>query len=184
METTNLKKALEEIAEKYKQKLKAQSKIDKTYATGKFSNSFKSKVDGKSIEIYSDVDYAGAVDGGSKPASLSGKVSQAKFSAIEEWAKAKRLRPISKLKGGYKFRRMNTDKRSGFRSMVFAIANSIANKGTIKRYNYEGTIKRYNYEGSKIFERVFDSMRKKIGGEISEAFAIDLRNELIKITKK
>lgn len=175
METTNLKKALEEIAEKYKQKLKAQSKIDRTHATGKFSDSFTSKVDGKSIEIYSDVDYAGAVDGGSKPASLSGKVSQAKFSAIEEWATAKRLRPISKLKGGYKFRRMNTDKRSGFRSMVFAIANSISKKGTIKRYNYEG---------SKIFERVFDSMRKKIGGEISEAFAMDLRNELIKITNK
>lgn len=175
METTNLKKALEEIAERYKERLKAQSKIDKTYATGKFSNSFESKVDGKSIEIYSDVKYSGAVDGGSKPASLSGKVSQAKMNAIEEWAKVKRLRPISKLKGGYKFRRMNTDKRSGFRSMVFAIANSIAKKGTIKRYNYEG---------SKIFERVFDSMRKKIGGEISEAFAMDLRNELIKITKK
>ena len=173
METTNLKKALEEIAEKYKQRLKAQSKIDRTHATGKFSNSFTSKVDGKSIEIYSDVDYAKYVDKGTSPSKKGDGF--ANIGAIEEWATAKRLRPISKLKGGYKFRRMNTDKRSAFRSMVFAIARSVSQKGTIKRYKYKG---------SEIFEMVFESMRKKIGGEISEAFAMDLRNELIKITKK
>jgi len=180
METTNLKKALEEIAEKFKAKLKAQAKIDRTYASGKFANSFESKVSNNSIEISSNVKYAGAVDSGSKPATNSGKVSEAKFSAIEQWAKAKGIRPISKLKGGYKFRKMNTDKRSGFHSMVFAIANSIAKKGIIKRYRDKDT----QYNGSKIFERVFESMKKKIGGEISDAFAMDLRNELIKITQK
>ena len=41
MEKNNLKKALENLVEEYKSKLKAQAKINKTYATGNFANSFK-----------------------------------------------------------------------------------------------------------------------------------------------
>jgi hypothetical protein len=175
MDKINLKKALQDLVEEYKAKLKAQAKIDKTYATGNFANSFKSKVVEDGFEISSDVKYAGAIDDGSKKARQNGKVSAEKYSAIAEWAKAKNIRPISSLSGGYKFRKMNTNKKSAFRSMVFAIANSIAKKGTIKRFQYKG---------SDIFDRVYKSMQKKIGSELSEAIAIDLKNDIAKIINK
>jgi hypothetical protein len=171
MDKTNLKKALEDLVEEYKAKLKAQAKIDKTYATGKFANSFKSKVVEDGFEITSDVAYAGAVDDGLD----GGKNKIANISAIAKWAEAKNIRPISKLSGGYKFRRMNTDSRSAFRSMVSAIARSIHKKGTIKRFKYKG---------SEIFSRVYNSMQEKIGSELSEAFAIDLKNDIAKIINK
>lgn len=174
MDKTNLKKALEDLVEEYKAKLKAQAKIDKTYATGKFANSFKSKVVQDGFEITSDVEYAGAVDGGAS-SSRSNTGGEEKKRRLEIWAKAKGIRPISQLSGGYKFRRMNTDRRSAFRSMIFAMSKSIAQKGTIKRYNYKG---------SEIFSRVYDSMQKKIGSELSEAFAIDLKNDIAKIINK
>jgi len=174
MEKPNLKKALEELVEIYKQRLKAQAKIDRTYATGKFANSFESRVTDDGFEITSNVDYAGAVDSGSRPAKNKSGGEQ-KVESLKEWAIAKNIRPIAKLKGGYKFRRLNTDKRSAFNSMIFAISKSIAKKGTIKRYQYNG---------SDIFNRVYQSMERKIGSDLSEAFAIDLKNDMVKIINK
>lgn len=174
MEKPNLKKALEELVEVYKAKLKAQAKIDKTYATGKFANSFESKTTDDGFEITSNVDYAGAVNSGSSPATkTSGGIE--KVESLKVWARAKNIRPIAKLKGGYKFRRLNTDKRSAFNSMIFAISKSIAEKGTIKRYQYNG---------SNIFNKVYKSMERKIGSDLSEAFAIDLKNDMAKIINK
>ena len=174
MEKPNLKKALEELVEVYKAKLKAQAKIDRTYATGKFANSFESRVTDDGFEITSNVDYAGAVNSGSGPATKTSGGRQ-KVEDLKTWARAKNIRPIAKLKGGYKFRRLNTDKRSAFNSMIFAISKSIAKKGTIKRYKYKG---------SNIFNKVYKSMERKIGSDLSEAFAIDLKNDMVKIINK
>jgi hypothetical protein len=59
--------------------------------------------------------------------------------------------------------------------MVYAISKAIADRGTIKRYKYEG---------SKIFQKVYESMEKKIGLEVGSAYSADLREELITIVNK
>ena len=43
-----------------------------------------------------------------------------------------------------------------------------------------GTIKRFGYKGSNLFERVYNEIKDKIGVEITEAYAEDLRIELRK----
>ena len=173
MQKTNLNKALADLAKQFTDKLEAQAKIDRTNATGRFAKSFKSSVTEDGFEISSDAKYAGAVDGGAGIAK-SNREGYDKKRRLEEWAKAKGIRPVSKLKNGYKFRKMNTDSNSAFKSMIFAISKSIAKKGTIKRYQYKG---------SEIFDRVFESMRKKVGLDIKDGFSADLRDELIKIVK-
>ena len=61
MENNNLVDKLNKIAEEFKVRLQRTARIDKTLATGKFANSFNTKVKDDSIEITSSVDYAGAV---------------------------------------------------------------------------------------------------------------------------
>ena len=171
METNNLKKALEDLVSEYKKKLEAQAKIDKTYASGKFSKSFESSISNDGFEIHSTAPYAGSINQGSNPAtSKSGGYDKKR--RIEQWIKTKNIRPYRKLKNGYKFSKMTP---SSMKSMVYAISKAIADRGTIKRYNYEG---------SKIFEKVFASMQKKTGVEIGSAFSADLREELITIVNK
>jgi len=173
MKTTNLNKALADLVKKFTEKLEAQAKIDRTNATGKFAKSFKGEVTKEGFEIYSDAKYAGSVNSGAG-AARSSREGYDKKRRLEEWALAKGIRPLTKTKNGYKFRKMNTDSNSAFKSMIFAISKSIAKKGTIKRYQYKG---------SEIFDRVFESMRKKVGLDIKDGFSADLRDELIKIVK-
>jgi hypothetical protein len=171
METNNLKKTLEDLAEEYKKKLEAQAKIDKTYASGRFSKSFESSVSNDGFEIYSTAPYAGSINQGSNPAtSKSGGFDKKR--RIEQWIKSKNIRPYRKLKNGYKFSKVTA---SSMKSMVYAISKAIADRGTIKRYNYEG---------SKIFQKVYESMQKKVGVEVGSAFSADLREELITIVNK
>lgn len=175
MQKTNLKEALQELVEEYKKKLSAQAKIEKLKATGQFAKSFTSKVTADGFEISSTSPYAGALDGGSKPSKNKSKAEfEKKLTNIEIWAKAKNVRPIRKLKNGYKFAKTKTPQNSAFKAMVRGIAFKTGQRGTIKRYNYEG---------SKIFEKVFTSMQKKIGLDVGSAYSADLRKELIKIVK-
>ena len=94
MKKDNLKKALEELVVEYKKKLSAQSKIDKTHATGKFAKSFESKITKDGFEITSSAPYAKDVDSGAKPNQTQRNPNIGK---ILEWAKLKRLRPYKKL---------------------------------------------------------------------------------------
>ena len=173
MEKTNLNIALNNLIKEFVDKLEIRSRGDKTTATGRFGKSFTGEVVGDGIEISSTVKYAGAVDGGAgKSKNKAGGYDKKR--RLEEWAKAKGIRPLRKLKNGYKFAKMKTDKNSAFNSMIFAISKSIAQKGTIKRFEYNG---------SKIFDRVFKSMRDKIGLEVADGFSADLREELTRIVK-
>ena len=95
-----------------------------------------------------------------------------KKKSIESWIKAKGIRPYRKLKSGYKFAKTSTLKDSAYKSAVFAIMKSIADRGTIKRFGYKG---------SNLFERVYKEIEDKIGIEITEAYSEDLRIELRKI---
>ena len=171
MEKRNLAAELNKIAEEFKVRLQRGAKLDKTVATGKFANSFKVKVKDDSIEISSDAEYAEYVINGALP-SNSNAGWEKKKKSIESWIKAKGIRPYRKLKSGYKFAKTSTLKDSAYKSAVFAIMKSIADRGTIKRFGYKG---------SNLFERVYKEIEDKIGIEITEAYYEDLRIELRKI---
>ena len=171
MEKKNLVAELNKIAEEFKVRLQRGARLDKTVATGKFANSFDAKVKDDSIEITSDVSYAKYVVDGALP-SNSNIGWEKKKKSIEPWIKAKGIRPYRQLKSGYKFAKTSTLKDSAYKSAVFAIMKSIADRGTIKRFGYKG---------SNLFERVYKEIKDKIGVEITEAYAEDLRIELRKI---
>jgi hypothetical protein len=172
MKKDNLKEALEELVVEYKKKLSAQAKIDKTHATGRFAKSFESKVTEDGFEITSNVPYAGTVDGGSRSAS-SKEDGVRKKDRIREWARMKGLRPYRRTKtGATKFSKI-TD--ASMKSMVYMIAKTISEKGTIKRFNHKG---------SGIFDTVYKSISKKIGVEIGSAYSKDIQEELRKTIDK
>ena len=171
MEKRNLAAELNKIAEEFKARLQRGAKLDKTVATGKFANSFKVKVKDDSIEISSDAEYAEYVINGALP-SNSNAGWEKKKQGIESWIRAKGIRPYRQLKSGYKFAKTSTIKDSAYKSAVFAIMKSIADRGTIKRFGYKG---------SNLFERVYDEIRDKIGVGITEAYSEDLKIELRKI---
>ena len=171
MQKKNLVVELNKIAEEFKVRLQRGARLDKTVATGKFANSFNVKVEDYSIEITSDVKYAKYVVDGSLP-SNSNVGWEKKKKSIESWIKAKGIRPYRKLKSGYKFAKTSTLKDSAYKSAVFAI---------MRRTSERGTIKRFGYKGSNLFERVYKEIEDKIGVEITEAYAEDLRIELRKI---
>ena len=171
MEKKNLAAELNKIAEEFKVRLQRGARLDKTVATGKFANSFKVKVEDDSIEITSDAEYAKYVVDGTLPSNSNAGWEKKKRN-IESWIKAKGIRPYRKLKSGYKFAKTSTLKNSAYKSAVFAIMKSTADKGTIKRFGYKG---------SNLFERVYDEIRDKIGVGITEAYSEDLKIELRKI---
>ena len=170
MEKKNLA-AEKKIAEEFKVRLQRGARLDKTVATGKFANSFKVKVEDDSIEITSDAEYAKYVVDGTLPSNSNAGWEKKKRN-IESWIKAKGIRPYRKLKSGYKFAKTSTLKNSAYKSAVFAIMKSIADRGTIKRFGYKG---------SNLFERVYKEIEGKIGVDITEAYSEDLRIELRKI---
>ena len=153
MEKKNLAAELNKIAEEFKVRLKRGARLDKTVATGKFANSFKVKVEDDSIEITSDAEYAKYVVDGTLPSNSNAGWEKKKRN-IESWIKAKCIRPYRKLKSGYKFAKTSTLKNSAYKSAVFAIMNSISERGTIKRFGYKG---------SNLFERVYKEIEGKIG---------------------
>ena len=171
MEKRNLAAELNKIAEEFKVRLQRGAKLDKTVATGKFANSFKVKVKDDSIEISSDAEYAEYVINGALPSNSNAGWEKNK-QGIESWIRAKGIRPYRQLKSGYKFAKTSTIKDSAYKSAVFAIMKSIADRGTIKRFGYKG---------SNLFERVYDEIRDKIGVGITEAYSEDLKIELRKI---
>ena len=170
MKKDNLKKALEELVVEYKKKLSAQSKIDKTHATGKFAKSFESKITKDGFEITSNAPYAKDVDSGAKPNQTQRNPNIGK---ILEWAKLKRLRPYKKLPSGATRFIKVTD------SSMFRMASAIS-KGIKKK----GTIKRFNQKGSGLFDTVYKSISKKIGVEIGSAYSKDIQEELRKTIDK
>jgi len=171
MEKSNLVDKLNKIAEEFKVRLQRGARLDKTVATGKFANSFDAKVKDDSIEITSNVSYAKYVVDGTLPSNSTAGWEKKKKS-IESWIKAKGIRPYRKLKSGYKFAKTSTLKDSAYKSAVFAIMRSTSERGTIKRFGYKG---------SNLFERVYKEIEDKIGVDITEAYAEDLRTELRKI---
>ena len=152
----NLEKALHMVGSYYVEEVKTQLKADGTYSTGKLSESIAYELVNGSIDIVNTT-YGKAIDEGSNPAKQGwDKVSKGYIDNIIEWASAKGIRP-----------------RSGsMRKMANAIARSIKKKGIVKKVNYSG---------SNVFDRVYKKLEERIGADITEGYAQDIKNKLNKL---
>jgi len=126
-------------------------------ASGYLRNSMESKVIGNTVQIYM-AKYAMDVEEGldRKP---NKKPSRGFVSDIQQWMAFKGITP----EGG----------RTSLQS-ARAIAQSIYDKGTIKRLNYNG---------AKFIQRAVYNAASQFTSSLAEAFIVDLEKELNKISK-
>ena len=117
MKITNTSAALNKIGELLSDELVFTMSRDDTFATGRTAASIKHQALQRSVKITGS-EAVFVIDEGRKPGTLPPK------RAIEQWARAKGLKPANK---------------GGLKNMVRLIRNSIAERGTIARYNYRGT---------------------------------------------
>lgn len=165
---SKLAKVLSEMSDDFLQSVIRDTKVDKLNATGKLASSYRIEKTENGFTLINDAEYSKAVlVTGSKPARKGG--SGDKLSNLEEWAKAKGLRPYRKLKGGVKFARTSTPKNSAFRGMIFMLNKSISEKGIIKRFGYKQ---------SNTIKDVVDSKIKKYALQVSLAFKEDIITQM------
>jgi len=158
----NTRQALNTAGNLLVQKLKAQLKIDKTYATKELYDSIVYDIDLSSKEyklnILSNSKMA-FVDKGRKPG------APPSIGEILRWADAKGIRPRTK-KGKF----IENSKSNRF-WMAKNIAESIGENGTIKRFGGNG-------RGSNIIEFVLQNNREKINNALLNAYQIDLHEHI------
>jgi hypothetical protein len=172
MEQTELNKALDDVGKIIVERLRRNASAEGFKATGKLSNSWGYKVIENELKIHAER-YAGALANGGKPVSSSDEKS-GKKGRLEEWIRAKGIRPYRKLKGGYKFAKMNTEKNSAYKGMLYAISRAIAEKGIVKRFNYKG---------SGFINLTLEQTKKQIENMLSEAYLKDITKELNNLGK-
>ena len=124
-------------------------------ASGYLRNSMQSKVIGNTVDIYM-AKYAMDVEEGLNPRP-NRKPSKGFVSDIQQWMAFKGITP----EGG----------RTSLQS-ARAIAQSIYNKGTIKRLGYGG---------AKFIDRAVNNAMNQFDSDLLEAFMIDIQKELDKI---
>lgn len=165
---SKLAQVLSEMSDDFLQSAIRDTKVDKLKATGKLASSYRIEKTENGFTLTNDAEYSKAVlVTGSKPARKGGRGD--KLASLEEWARAKGLRPYRKLKGGVKFARTSTPKDSAFRGMIFMLNKSISEKGIIKRFGYKQ---------SNTIKDIVDSKIKKWAAQISLAFKEDLITQM------
>ena len=165
---SKLAQVLSEMSDDFLQSAIRDTKVDKLNATGKLASSYRIEKTENGFTLINDAEYSKAVlVTGSKPARKGGRGD--KLASLEEWARAKGLRPYRKLKGGVKFARTSTPKDSAFRGMIFMLNKSISEKGIIKRFGYKQ---------SNTIKELVDSKIKKWASQISLAFKEDLITQM------
>ena len=165
---SKLAQVLSEMSDDFLQSAIRDTKVDKLKATGKLASSYRIEKTENGFTLINDAEYSKAVlVTGSKPARKGGRGD--KLASLEEWARAKGLRPYRKLKGGIKFARTSTPKDSAFRGMIFMLNKSISEKGIIKRFGYKQ---------SNTIKDLVDSKIKKWASQISLAFKEDLITQM------
>ena len=174
MNDTELNKALNSVGDILVERLRRNASAEGFKATGRLSNSWGYEVIEKELKIHAER-YAGALANGSKPATGSDDES-GKKGRLEEWIRAKGIRPYRKLKGGYKFAKMNTEKNSAYKGMLYAISRAIAEKGIVKRFNYRAN-------GGGFIKLTIEQTKKQIENMLSEAYLKDITKELNNLGK-
>jgi hypothetical protein len=124
-------------------------------ASSRLKNTMSSEVVGNTVNIYM-AKYAMDVEKGLKPRKNM-KPSKGFVSNIQDWMKFKGILP--------------ENGRSTLQS-ANAIAQSIYNRGTIKRLGYAG---------ARFIDRAVNNAMNQFDSDLLEAFTIDLQKELDKI---
>ena len=147
----HLQKALKDVGILYVEGVKKQLKQDGTHASGNLAKSISYQIIDESVDI-SMAKYGKAVEDGSSPASQGTKwVSTQFISDIMEWMS---------------FKRIGAGKNQ--KKIANAIARGIKKEGIIKRFN----------GGSKMLDKAYNKLERRIGDELSAAYLKDLKHRL------
>lgn len=161
----NVKKALAIEGQKLVGEFQRQLKIDGTYATGRTYDSIRAEVENLDLKILADKSLE-SIDQGRGKNQKAPPVSE-----IKKWIEVKRIKPRN-VDGTYiKVR----NKEVYNRYLAKKIAESIGERGTIKRFNYSGT---------SIVSFVIGRTKNEVFENLVDAYKIDLHNILKDITEK
>ena len=166
-----LKKALEGLAKDYQMTIWREMSANKLNASGRLRDSIKYDVSEDGFTIESKEFHSLLLGGDGRR-----RGTQPSTDVILSWMKSKGIRPIRRLKGGVKFSRMNTNKRSAEKSAAFAIAKSIKGNGTIKRFGYKGSniIKDATERMvAKGYEPIMDAYKQDLVEKMKQEFKFD-----------
>ena len=147
-----LKKALERLGSETIERLRTTITSDRLRASGKLHDSMYYKIVDTNIELFL-ANYAGAVDVGITP---NRKIPKSFVDNIQEWASIKGLNP----------------KRGSMRTMAYAIAKSISERGIIKRFGYKG---------SNFIDRAVNNVLGEFDDTLLDAFSKDIEEAINKI---
>lgn len=161
-----MKKELDIILKKYGNEavkvLKRELRVDRTVASGDTLNSIIFKVSNSNVTIQFD-STLGIIDGGNRAGGSAPSSSE-----ILIWMREKNIRPRNTRKGAGSFTRQT---ERNMRASAFAIARSIAAKGTIKRFGYGGSKVLSRIEqGSKVMRDLDEDISNLLDDKIQLIF--------------
>ena len=164
MRYTNLYRAIDEVGQTMVDRIKGRLRADQTVANkgaGGLLNSINYSRKGSKLMIYAN-DYFDAIDKGLPPGPAPD------VNDIERWVINKSIKPRE---SNGRFLQSNA---YNIRSLATNISRAIAEKGTIKRFNYSG---------SGIKAAVVKSQSTKIANKVRAALLEDIRIELQNIKR-
>lgn len=159
MEKDLVRRLLERMGSEALQRLRTNINKDRTRASGALHDSMYYKIVKTRIDIYM-ANYAKAIDEGTNP--RTGKPSSHFVGKIKKWMQSKGLTGKVRNKSG----KVNINKSAR------AIAESIYEKGTIKRFAYKG---------SNFIDRAVNNIENEFDEDILAAFSSEIDKELEKI---
>lgn len=159
MEKDLVRRLLERMGSEALQRLRTNINKDRTRASGALHDSMYYKIVKTRIDIYM-ANYAKAIDEGLNP--RTGKPSSYFVGKIKKWMQSKGLTGKVRNKSG----KVNINKSAR------AIAESIYERGTIKRFGYKG---------SNFIDRAVNNIENEFDEDILTAFSSEIDKELEKI---
>ena len=159
MEKDLVRRLLERMGSEALQRLRTNINKDRTRASGALHDSMYYKIVKTRIDIYM-ANYAKAIDEGTNP--RTGKPSSYFVGKIKKWMQSKGLTGKVRNKSG----KVNINKSAR------AIAESIYERGTIKRFGYKG---------SNFIDRAVNNIENEFDEDILTAFSSEIDKELEKI---
>ena len=159
MEKDLVRRLLERMGSEALQRLRTNINKDRTRASGALHDSMYYKIVKTRIDIYM-ANYAKAIDEGTNP--RAGKPSSYFVGKIKKWMQSKGLTGKVRNKSG----------KVDINKSARAIAESIYERGTIKRFGYKG---------SNFIDRAVNNIENEFDEDILTAFSSEIDKELEKI---
>lgn len=152
-----LKESLSKLAKMYQDEIQRRIIQEDLVDKGGLRDSITHNVTNDGFSISSDKNYAYLLGANGYLKRFNRPPAQ----KPAEWARSKGIRPLFRDSKG-RFKKID---RHSYRRLGFALAKSIDEKGTVKRYGYRG---------SRIIPQVNQLLEGKLSGEITEAYKLEL----------